>query len=120
VQTDRQTDNASHLILDAEIKLQLEVLDHEVLQAFLDDAGQHDAKREAFEQLATQQDLDGLPLSEQALGAINMLFPRLQISANFVFSAIFLFGFFPRNRQQMIFFSLCRQPWGSPIRGFAT
>ena len=86
MQTDRQacrqTDSASHLILDAEIELQLEVLYHEVLQAFLDDASQHDAKREAFEQLAAQQDLDGLPLSEQALGAINMLLPRLRISAS--------------------------------------
>ncbi len=92
-QTDkqRQIDSACHLILDAKIKLQLKVLDHEILQAFLDDAGQHDAKREAFEQLTAQQYLDGLPLSEQALGPINMLFPRLQISANTVFPSLFVF-----------------------------
>jgi len=97
-QTDkqRQIDSACHLILDAKIKLQLKVLDHEILQAFLDDAGQHDAKREAFEQLTAQQYLDCLPLSEQALGPINMLFPRLQISANTVFPSLFFVFFWGR------------------------
>ena len=109
-QTARQTDSASHLILDAKIKLQLEVLNHEVLQAFLDDASQHDAKRETFEQLAAQQDLDGLPLSEQALGPINMLLPGLQTRASpvrflpfFVLLSVFLF----RKLHIIFFFFHC-------------
>ena len=66
------------LILDAKVQLQLQVLNHQILQSLLDDPGQHDAQREPFEQLTAQQNLDGLPLCEETLRAVQVLLLCLQ------------------------------------------
>lgn len=67
-----------YLILDTEVQLQLQILDHQVLQTLLNDSSQHDAQREPFEKLAAQQNLDGLPLRKQTLGTIQVFLLRLK------------------------------------------
>ena len=43
-----------YLIFDAKVQLQLQVLNHQILQPLLDNSSQHDAQREPLEQFTPQ------------------------------------------------------------------